>query len=121
MCGIAGFVDKNCTMTSTALNANTNRMKEALAHRGPDGSGCWTDSHHCIGFAHTRLSIIDLSDAGAQPMIAKNLETVITYNGEIYNSSELREQLIEEGCTFQGHSDTEVILEACVNGEWRLP
>lgn len=91
-----------------------------LAHRGPDGTGRYSDEY--IQFGHARLSIIDLTDAGHQPMLSHNGRYVVTYNGEIYNHLELRSELESLGETFNSHSDTEVLLAAykvwgenCVN------
>jgi len=99
MCGLAGYIgqgDRNVLQ----------RMAQALRHRGPDAHGIWCDEH--AGLAHTRLSIQDLSEAGAQPMSAEDVH--LAFNGEIYNAPELRAQLMEAGHMFRGHSDTEVIL-----------
>jgi asparagine synthase (glutamine-hydrolysing) len=85
-------------------------MNDLIAHRGPDGAGVWVDPAHAAGLAHRRLSIIDLTQTGAQPMAADN-NTVITYNGEIYNYIELR-QALKDKWTFKGASDTETILAA---------
>lgn len=109
MCGIAGFISlpgaplRNAKMSLEA-------MGQLIAHRGPDGFGLWTDDAQRIGLVHRRLSIIDLSAAGDQPMHAPN-GTVISYNGEIYNFIELREQLSVHW-PFRSRSDTEVILAA---------
>jgi len=100
MCGLAGFVgigDKECL----------SRMAQVLNHRGPDAHGIWFDEH--AGLAHTRLSIQDLSELGAQPMSADDVHLV--FNGEIYNAPELRKLLIAAGRSFRGHADTEVILQ----------
>ena len=80
-----------------------------LAHRGPDGNGIFVDKTIAVG--HTRLAIIDLSEAGAQPMRSANGRYVLTYNGEIYNFPDIRRELEGRGVTFKGHSDTEVLLE----------
>ncbi|MFZ2102304.1 MAG: asparagine synthetase B, partial [Oricola sp.] len=85
-------------------------MGELIAHRGPDGAGKWISPGCGIGMAHRRLSIIDLTEHGAQPMAADN-GTVISYNGETYNYLELREAL-SRGWSFKSHSDTETILAA---------
>jgi len=103
MCGIAGFVGKG---DLSLLHA----MAEKIVHRGPDAQGAWHSEkrEHGAGLAHTRLSILDLSDAGAQPMHLDDLHLV--YNGEIYNAPRLRDELVAIGCYFRGHSDTEVLL-----------
>jgi asparagine synthase (glutamine-hydrolysing) len=87
------------------------KMTEALAHRGPDGDGHWINDSHTAGFGHRRLSIIDLSAAGAQPMHYLNRYTII-HNGEIYNYLEVKETLLQKGYSFCSQSDTEVILAA---------
>lgn len=121
MCGIAGIINKKGTILSlTDLKA----MTDAVVHRGPDGEGHFIEAN--IGFGHRRLAIIDLSEAGHQPMEYDNL--VITYNGEIYNYIEIRKELEEKGSIFKTQTDTEVILKAyqywgeeCVNkfnGMW---
>jgi len=84
-------------------------MNNLLKHRGPDGEGVWNDENIAIG--HTRLSILDLTKSGYQPMISNDSNYVISFNGEIYNFKELRQKLINEGFTFNGNSDTEVILK----------
>ena len=83
-------------------------MTQLLAHRGPDGRGVWIDDG--IGLAHTRLSILDLSAAGSQPMVTSDGSCVLVFNGEIYNYQDLREELQQEGETFRSRSDTEVLL-----------
>src|SRR3712207_1897600 len=85
-------------------------MADVLAPRGPDGAGAW--SQDGIAFAHRRLSIIDLSAAGAQPFTDTALGLTVVFNGCIYNYPELLEELRQEGYSFAGHSDTEVILKA---------
>lgn len=109
MCGIAGIVRLDGG-PSPAIEGNLAVMSRLIGHRGPDGEGTWASSDHCVGFAHRRLAIIDLTSSGAQPMQAPN-GTVITFNGEIYNYIELREEL-RSGWTFRSTSDTEVILAA---------
>jgi len=102
MCGIAG------TYRWPDGKAVTDRLTDTLAHRGPDGSGRY--SHGDVELGHRRLSIIDLSETGAQPMVSDGL--VLTYNGELYNAPELRAELAAAGVRFRGTSDTEVLLEA---------
>ena len=106
MCGIAGLVSRNHAGDRRGVLA---RMHGAIAHRGPDDRGAWQSPHHEAGFVHTRLSIIDPSPAGHQPMPLGDRFT-ITYNGEIYNFAELRSGLAASGVTFRSNSDTEVIL-----------
>ena len=106
MCGIAGFVTSDRADHARSLE----RMHAAIAHRGPDDRGTWRSPRREAAFAHTRLSIIDPSPAGHQPMSVANDRFTITYNGEIYNFAELRTSLQKSGVTFRSNSDTEVIL-----------
>ena len=108
MCGIAGII---CADTSFINKDVLTKMTDALAHRGPDGQGLWIYNKGNIGLAHRRLSIIDLTDAGAQPMHYLKRYTIV-YNGEIYNYVELKDFLYKKGYRFQSHTDTEVILAA---------
>ena len=87
-------------------------MAATLRHRGPNSSGVWTDPAAGVAFAHRRLAVVDLSDAGHQPMMSSCGRWVLTFNGEIYNHAELREELRVLGRTFRGHSDSEVLVEA---------
>ncbi|WP_207000516.1 asparagine synthase (glutamine-hydrolyzing) [Trinickia mobilis] len=105
MCGIAGLVGA----TLDVRRAFITKMMDRIAHRGPDGEGVYCDEMVALG--HRRLSIVDLSAAGHQPMEFAE-RYVITYNGEIYNHIELRAELEREGYRFVSHSDTEVILAA---------
>ena len=108
MCGIAGFWS---TKTLDRPPAEIlQRMGNSLAHRGPDDSGIFFDEHAGLGLAFRRLSIIDLSAAGHQPMASASGRYMIIFNGEVYNFKDIRAELgIEQ---WRGHSDTEVILEA---------
>ena len=107
MCGIAGFISFESDIDLNSLN----RMSNAISSRGPDASGIWYDSNQRIAFAHRRLSILDLSSAGSQPMISRDGRYVITYNGEIYNFKELKKLLETDGVNFVSYTDTEVLLE----------
>ena len=111
MCGVAGFVDLKRRSGPNELHAIAANMAERLHHRGPDDRGVWVDAETGVALSHTRLAIIDLSPAGAQPMHSSCGRFVLSYNGEIYNASELREELESVGRPFRGHSDTEVMVE----------
>ncbi|MEL6064551.1 MULTISPECIES: asparagine synthase (glutamine-hydrolyzing) [unclassified Methylobacterium] len=112
MCGIAGLLADPRTVDPETLSAVA-AMTERLAHRGPCGSGFWSDPEAGVALGHRRLSIIDLSPAGRQPMHSESARLVVTFNGEIYNFQEIRRDLTAEGYVFRGHSDTEVLLAAC--------
>lgn len=109
MCGIAGIL--GATLERSALTQRLVAMRECLRHRGPDDSGLFIANEADAGFAHTRLSIIDLSEAGHQPMSSQAGRYHIIFNGEIYNYADLREELVRDGETMNSHSDTEVILK----------
>ena len=111
MCGIAGVMNL-AAGSREQLECNALAMADRLAHRGPDDHGIWSDTDAGIALTHRRLSIVDLSPAGHQPMVSADGRFIITYNGEIYNFQELRPELEERGIKFRGHSDTEVMLEA---------
>jgi asparagine synthase (glutamine-hydrolysing) len=111
MCGISGVLTSSA-VARTTLDRDALAMADCLAHRGPDNHGIWTDLDAGIALTHRRLSIVDLSPAGHQPMISADGRFVITFNGEIYNFQELRPELEARGIKFRGHSDTEVMLEA---------
>ncbi len=108
MCGIAGVVTVGTAMPRAELEGRLWRMIATLRHRGPDDEGVWTDGQ--AGLAHSRLSIIDLSPAGHQPMAGADGSVWITYNGEIYNFLDLRHELEALGYPFRSRSDTEVIV-----------
>lgn len=112
MCGIAGFLDPLAATDRVSMEAVVRRMVNILSHRGPDDHGIWVDSASGIGLGHRRLSIIDLSENGAQPMTSQSSRYYITFNGEIYNFGELRQEQEQLGYSFRGHSDTEVLLTA---------
>lgn len=108
MCGIAGFVSCGPPSPAAELEARLWRMIAPLRHRGPDDQGVWTDG--IAGLAHARLSIIDVSPAGHQPMGCTDGSVWITYNGEIYNFAEIRRDLSALGYRFRSHTDTEVVV-----------
>src|SRR5271165_865054 len=108
MCGIGGFLTAGQALPIRDLEARLWEMIATLRHRGPDDEGVWTDGR--AGLAHARLSIIDLSPAGHQPMASADGTAWITYNGEIYNFAEIRLQLEALGYPFRSRSDTEVIV-----------
>ena len=110
MCGIAGLLKAGGGLDWLAETATA--MAAALRHRGPDDSGVWTDAAAGVAFAHRRLSVIDLSPLGAQPMVSASGHYVIAFNGEVYNFRELRLELEASGAAFRGASDTEVVLAA---------
>jgi len=111
MCGIAGLIDPRASPDILARMARA--MADAMALRGPDGHGVWVDAAGGFATGHRRLAIVDLSPAGAQPMVSACGRYVISYNGEVYNAPELAPDLRARGIVFRGHSDTEVILEGC--------
>ncbi len=108
MCGLAGILGYR---GPEDLERVVSAMGETLRHRGPDAGAVWCSPDGKIALAHRRLSIVDLSAAGAQPMHSSCGRYVLIYNGEIYNAAELRRELEQAGCRFRGHSDTEVIVE----------
>ena len=108
MCGIIGIAARSGATARQWLGAGC----DALRHRGPDGAGEWWSEDGRVGLAHRRLAIIDLSAAGHQPMHDSTGELCIVFNGEIYNFTDLREQLAAKGHTFRSRTDTEVILAA---------
>ncbi len=118
MCGVIG----NATLNSTVYHNHLDAAVRQLNHRGPDGSGCWHSLDGLVSLGHCRLAILDLSAMGNQPMAAASGYVCITFNGEIYNFNELRQELTSKGYQFRGRSDTEVILKSylawgveCVN------
>lgn len=110
MCGIAGFI--NLKARDVSPRACLSAMTDSIAHRGPDDEGHWFDVQAGVAFGHRRLSVVDLSEAGSQPMVSESGRYRLCYNGEIYNFLKLRETLESSGHTFRGHSDTEVMLAA---------
>ena len=109
MCGIAGVLNYS-NEKELVHSAQIEKMCKVIAHRGPDGQGVFIDSN--LGLGHRRLSIIDLSNAASQPLQDQTGRYVISYNGEVYNYRELRDDLLKLGHVFQSASDTEVILES---------
>lgn len=111
MCGVTGAWDP--TTPIAELEARVRRANDGLAHRGPDGEGLFSDGGSGVVLAHRRLSIVDLSPAGAQPMTSPSGRYVITFNGEVYNHVALRKELLAQRVVegpFRGHSDTETML-----------
>src|SRR5215471_20594450 len=109
MCGIAGWLFDN---PSACGVADLKRMLELISHRGPDNTGTHIGKHAGVALGHNRLSIIDLTAGGHQPMVNPDNGDVLTFNGEIYNFLELRHQLQAKGYRFRSQSDTEVLLFA---------
>ena len=108
MCGVVGLLNAK----SADLPHQISRMVQAIRYRGPDDHGVWCDPAVGLGLGHARLSILDLSPQGHQPMVSASGRYVLSYNGEVYNFPELRCRLDAAGATFRGHSDTEVMLAA---------
>lgn len=112
MCGVTGFLDRRPQRSGDQLVEQVTRMSATLAHRGPDDQGAWVDAEAGVALGHRRLAVIDLTEAGSQPMASAGGRYVVTYNGEVYNTAELRRDLTALGATFRGHSDTELLLAA---------
>jgi asparagine synthase (glutamine-hydrolysing) len=112
VCGIAGLIDSTASTDREELETIATSMASAVAHRGPDDAGVWTDAKSGVALGHRRLSIIDLSRTGHQPMVSADGRYVLVYNGEIYNFRTLRSELERLGVRFRGTSDTEVLLES---------
>jgi len=108
MCGIAGFLSSD--HISADCSGWLYDMAGTMVHRGPDDEGVWYDANFGIGLAHRRLSIIDLSNEGHQPMASFSERYVIVYNGELYNFKDIRWELDSENIPWRGNSDTEVLL-----------
>ena len=130
MCGITGFLIKEGDAGPGNLKRTVERMALALTRRGPDDSGEWVDEECGVALGFRRLSIIDLSPNGHQPMVSASGRYVIVFNGEIYNYIEIREELRSRGVKFYTNSDTEVVAQAFIqwgkkcldkfNGMWAL-
>ena len=119
MCGFTGFWSSGACRQIEELQSQIVRMTNTIIHRGPDDSGAWIDSEVGLALGFRRLSIIDLSPTGHQPMHSVNQQFAIVFNGEIYNYQELRADLERCGYLFRGHSDTEVILAAVSVWGWK--
>ena len=117
MCGIAGCWS-TLGQSAEVLDQAASRMADAIAHRGPDGRGTWVDAEAGLGLGHRRLSILDLSDAGRQPMTSASGRYVISYNGEVYNFREIARELEALGVRTNVNCDTAVLLEA--TEQWGL-
>lgn len=111
MCGVAGIFRIPAAGPDLQVDA-VGAMLSAIIHRGPDGEGVWMDREAGIALGHRRLAIVDLSAGGRQPMHSEDGQTVVTFNGEIYNFLELREELEASGHRFRSTSDTEVLIRA---------
>jgi len=107
VCGIVAMLSPD----GRVLESGIRTMSQAVAHRGPDDDGTWFDLDAGVGLGHRRLSVIDLSPAGHQPMVSRDGRWVLTFNGEIYDRREHRTSLETSGLSLRGHSDTEVLLE----------
>ena len=112
MCGIAGAVETSLRSDGAQLDARGRDMARCLQHRGPDDEGVWSDPEVGVALSHRRLSVIDLSPGGHQPMTSRSGRYVLVFNGEIYNYLELRADLQRRGVQLRSRSDTEVLLES---------
>ena len=113
MCGIAGIVNQS---GDKICEQSMKKMADAVSHRGPDDEGYLVDGN--VGLAHRRLSVIDLSPSGKQPMVAGKGRYTLTYNGEVYNYRESWKWLESRGIVFVSNSDTEVVLQSLIH--WGL-
>ncbi|HAU29567.1 MAG TPA: asparagine synthase (glutamine-hydrolyzing) [Rhodospirillaceae bacterium] len=114
MCGLTGFWSMSPAKRPDGGLAHTAKaMSDRIIWRGPDSDGIWTDEEAGLALAHRRLAIVDLSPAGYQPMASASGRFVICYNGEIYNSTDIRKELAGRDIAWRGHSDTETMVEAC--------
>jgi asparagine synthase (glutamine-hydrolysing) len=112
MCGIAGLLERGPGVPASELERRAARMAAQLERRGPDAQGTCSDERSGLALSHRRLSILELSPLGAQPMASRSGRYAVTFNGEIYNFMELRGELEQKGHSFRGRSDTEVLLAA---------
>jgi asparagine synthase (glutamine-hydrolysing) len=112
MCGIAGFVGSGPRNAADNIDSIARSLAASLRHRGPNDEGIWLDAKAGTALVHRRLSIIDLSSAGHQPMVSADERFIVTYNGEVYSHQPIAAELAGRGHKFHGHSDTEVILES---------
>src|SRR4051794_19226349 len=108
MCGIAGLIDPRLVGDGAALTSRAKGMADAIAYRGPDGSGVWIEAEAGVALSHRRLAIIDLSPAGAQPMVSADGRWAISYNGEVYNARAMMAAPELSVVPYRGTSDTEV-------------
>jgi asparagine synthase (glutamine-hydrolysing) len=118
MCGFAGYFDCRAGTSASEMTQTINLMSTTLVHRGPDDSGVWVDESAGIALGFRRLSILDLTPTGHQPMVSADGRYVLVFNGEVYNYQALRKELIQAGMAFRGGADTEVVLAAVV--QWGL-
>lgn len=109
MCGIAGIIDWGRVLGKNAVEQTVRAMRDSMVHRGPDDAGVWIGESGVCALAHRRLSIIDLSAGGRQPMANEDSSVWVTFNGEIYNYKALKEQLQKKGHQFRSNSDTEIL------------
>src|SRR5262249_21556304 len=109
MCGIAGIYAYHYA-ANPLDRSELRRIRDHMAVRGPDGHGEWYSDDERVGFGHRRLTLLDLSERGAQPMSSADGRLVVTFNGEIYNYRQLRSALEAKGYTFHSQTDTEVLL-----------
>jgi asparagine synthase (glutamine-hydrolysing) len=113
LCGLTGFLDLSRSTGTDELTSLITRMTDTIAHRGPDDAASWVDAEAGVALGFRRLAIVDLTPAGRQPMVSASGRFVMIFNGEVYNAEDLRPELAALGLGFRGHSDTEIILEAC--------
>lgn len=117
MCGFAGILDSRQSIAGGSgqqdrLGELLEPMVAAVSHRGPDSAGYWYAPNGTLALGHRRLAVIDLSEEGHQPMVSRDGRWVIVYNGEIYNHSRIRRELLSGGAILRGHSDTEILVES---------